>query len=122
MLLQRQRREDSVGSTVLQTARGESWTDDTLNHELLCAAYDAEIPRPEEIDAAALRHSYVAWLFRQGIRASDVSRIAGIIPDTELISYTRLGTGGARLAFSEIDRIHPAVRHLALPDSQTTAR
>ncbi len=67
-------------STVLHDQSNAPWTLDELAHEILCAAYDAALKRPEEVTPSALRHTYLVWLFRQGIRAGDVTRIAGNIP------------------------------------------
>lgn len=112
-LLQRRQREDSSAPTLLHNAQGGPWTMDDLNREILCAAYDAGLSRPDEITPAVLRHTWLVWLFRQGIRAIDVSRIAGNIPGTDFVRYTRLGAGASRVPLSEIDRVHPAVRNLA---------
>ena len=112
-LLQNQQREDTSAPTVLHKTRGEPWTTEELSREILYAAYDAGLSQPDEVTPGALRHTWLAWLFRQGIRAYDVSRIAGNIPGTDFVRYTKLGAGAARVPLSEIDRIHPVVRNVA---------
>ena len=78
----------------------------------MCSAYDANLPRPEEMTPEALRHTYLAWLFRQGIRAADVTQIAGNIPHEDFINYMQLAGSGVRLPLARIDPVHPAVRRL----------
>ena len=112
-LLRRQNGLAPSSPMVLHDERGEPWTQDELARVILCAAYDAGLPRPDEITPAALRHAYLAWLFRQGIRAGDAARIAGEIPHTELAGYMQLAAHRARLPLAEIDLIHPALRALA---------
>ena len=100
-------------STVLQDPSSTPWTLEELEHQILCAAYDAALKRPEEITPAVLRHTWLVWLFQQGIRAGDVVRVAGNISHEELLGYLQLFAGGARVPISEIDRVYPALRKLS---------
>ena len=99
-------------SNVLRDRNSTRWTLEELEHQILCAAYDAALKRPEEITPAALRHTYLVWLFQQGVRAGDVTRIAGNISHEELLAYLQLFAEGARVSISEIDPAHPALRKL----------
>ena len=38
----------------------------------LCAAVDSSLPNPGEVTAKAIRHSYIDYLVRQGLRLSDL--------------------------------------------------
>ena len=73
----------------------------------------AGFDRPQEITSATLRHAYLAFLLRQGIRAADIGRIAGYVPQDELIAYMQLAAPRAPLPLEQIDCIHPALRGLA---------
>ena len=113
-LLRQEHDSSRASSTVLHDQNNAPWGVDGLAHQMLCAAYDAALERPEEITPSALRHTYLVWLFRQGIRAGDVMRIAGNLSDKELAGYLQLFAGGARASISEIDPVHPALRKLPL--------
>ncbi len=85
-------------------------TVDELNSDLLYAAHDAGIDRPAEVTADALRHTYVAFLARQGIRMTDLVKIVGRLQPEEAARYSALSTSGARLAMSEVERVMPGIR------------
>lgn len=114
LLLRREKDLSRGTSTVLHDRSDAPWSMDELAHEIICAAYDAALQCPEEITPSALRHSYLVWLFRQGIRAGDVTRVAGLVPHEELTSYLQSFAGGSRASITEIDRVHPALRKLPL--------
>ncbi len=95
---------------ILQNGRSGSITVEDLNRLILYGAYDAGLDRPNEVTAAALRHTYLVFLLRQGIRATDIGRIAGHVPENDMIAYMQLAVPRARLPFERIDYIHPALR------------
>ena len=86
----------------------------------LYAAHDAGIERPSELTPAALRHTYLAFLVRQGIRFADLARLVGRIPPEELAAYGELAPTGARVALDAIERVLPALRSRA-PDRSAPA-
>jgi len=77
---------------------------------LLYAAHDAGIERPSEITPAALRHTYIAFLVRQGIRFADLARVTGRLPADALARYGDLAPAGPRAAFDAIELVLPALR------------
>jgi len=92
-------------------ARGERpATLSDLGAALLYAAHDAGIERPSEITPAALRHTYIAFLVRQGIRFADLARLVGAIPPEELTAYGALAPAGPRVALDAIELVLPALR------------
>ena len=109
-----QSRGDAAGTApILHGDRGEALSVDALDRLVLYGAYDAGLDRPPEVTAAALRHAYLAFLLRQGIRASDIARIAGHVPQAELIAHMHHASARARLPLDRIDIIHPVLRGLA---------
>jgi len=113
-LLNRRRQGMAEGiATVLHDGRGSPSTMDELGRIVLCGAYDAGLDRPQQITPAALRHTYLAFLLWQGIRAADIGRIAGHIPNEDLAAYMQLAPPGTRLPLEQIDRVHRALRDLA---------
>ena len=76
---------------------------------IACAAVDSGLPRPEEITAEALRHSYVLYLVRQGIRLSELERIVGPLPAKTLAWYGRFSPPGPGLRLEAIQLTHPTL-------------
>jgi len=103
---------DDAAVSVLSDDKGNPLTREELDRIVLFAAYDAGLEHPQEITTAALRYTYLIYLLRQGIRANDISRIAGHIPQEDIVSYIQQISPGARRELGEIDRIHPALRSL----------
>ncbi|HEC15469.1 MAG TPA: integrase [Sedimenticola sp.] len=92
-------------------------TPDDLAAILTLAAVDAGLPDPERVNAAALQHSYLAYLVRQGVRLSEIPGIAGDIPATRLASYAQLSPPGPGKALDEIELAYP----LTEPDPRQAA-
>jgi len=83
---------------------------ETLNAQLLCAAHDAGIDSASGVTLDCLRHTYVAFLVRQGIRFADLTRLVGPLPVEVLGAYSALAPRGARAAGEAIDVVFPAFR------------
>lgn len=86
-------------------------TTDDLSAILSVAAIDAGLSHPEEINAEAIRHTYIVYLIRQGLKLSELEKIVGPIPPTKLVEYGRYSPPRPGLSFDEIDRMHPALTH-----------
>ena len=108
----RQSHADEI-SAVLRDEHGEPLTVEGLGRLVLYGAYDAGLERPQEISPAALRHTYLAYLLRGGIRASDIGRVAGHVPQEVLVNYLQLSPSRTRVTLDQIDRVHPALRGLS---------
>ena len=108
-------RELVVASTasdgpVLPALGGRPATLEDVAAALLYAAHDAGIERPSEITPAALRHTYIAFLVRQGIRFADLARVVGRLPPEALAAYGDLAPAGPRAALDAIELVLPALR------------
>ncbi|HXJ02438.1 MAG TPA: tyrosine-type recombinase/integrase [Micropepsaceae bacterium] len=112
-LLEQCRRGAAGSAPVLHNDRGDPLRVDDLNRLVLYGAYDAGLDRPSEVTAGALRHAYLAFLLRQGIRASDIARIAGHVPEAELTAHMQQTSARPRLPLEQIDPVHPVLRKLA---------
>ncbi len=88
---------------------GEADAED-VEARISCAAFDSGLPQPETIDAAALRHSYIAHLVRLGIRLSELERIVGRLPSKQLAGYGRLSPQGPGLPAERVALVHPAMQ------------
>jgi hypothetical protein len=81
---------------------------------ILCGAHDAGLDLPEEITPAALRrHTYLAFLLRLGIRAADIGRIAGPIPNNHIRAYVEFAGSRARQPLEQIGQVQPVLCRLA---------
>lgn len=77
---------------------------------ILYAAHDAGIEGAAEITPASLRHTYIAFLVRQGIRFADLARVVGRLPPEDLSAYGVLTPAGPRAALDAIERVLPPLR------------
>jgi site-specific recombinase XerD len=98
---------------VLHNAAGAPLDAEALAAKLLVAAHDAGIEQAHEVGLQSLRHTYLAFLVRQGARFADITRVAGTL-DAELLSaYSQLVPPGARLEAKAVVWVFPALRPAA---------
>jgi integrase len=97
---------------LLGNAADEPATEDTLCTGLLNAAHDAGLERVHEITPQALRHSYIAFLVRQGIRFADLAKLVGQLPSAALAAYSGLAPSGARAALGSVKLVYPSLERL----------
>src|SRR6185295_16856033 len=83
---------------------------DTVNAQLLCGAHDAGIENAVDVTPDCLRHTYVAFLVRQGIRFADLTRLVGHLPAEVLGAYSALSPGGPRVPGAAINVAFPFTR------------
>jgi succinoglycan biosynthesis transport protein ExoP len=88
----------------------QSATRESVDTQILCAAHDAGLADPANVNAACVRHTYVAYLVRQGIRFADLTSLVGELPAQLLGAYTTFAPPGPRVARERIDTSYPAVR------------
>lgn len=80
-----------------------------VSARIACAAFDSGLPMPETIDAVSIRHTYIAYLVKQGIRLSELESIVGRLQAKNLAVYGRLSPSGPGLSANRISQIHPAL-------------
>jgi uncharacterized protein involved in exopolysaccharide biosynthesis len=80
-----------------------------LDTILSCVATDAGLEQPEDVNCAAVRHSYIAYLVRQGARLSELPRVLGTLNPGELRACRRLAPSGTKLPMTQIDPLHPSL-------------
>jgi integrase len=106
-LFERQGRDD--GAPLLPGPSGGSATMESLTAQLVCAAHDAGLENVQDISPAAVRHSYIAFLVRQGARFADLTRWVGRLDAELLAAYSTLTPPGKRLDGSTIRLDFPAL-------------
>jgi uncharacterized protein involved in exopolysaccharide biosynthesis len=97
---------------LLRAANGGSLAEHELNAMVTAAALDAGLETPHDITPAALRHTYIASLVRQGLRFSDLVRLVGPLPADELNALAALAPGVKRVGPDQVDCVLPAVREI----------
>ncbi|SOD42005.1 Uncharacterized protein involved in exopolysaccharide biosynthesis [Nitrosovibrio sp. Nv4] len=80
-----------------------------LSAALVCAAVDSGLPDSQEITAEAIRHSYIAYLVRQGLRLSDLEQIVGYLEPSAISSYSAYSPPQQGRHIHEIELVHPAL-------------
>jgi uncharacterized protein involved in exopolysaccharide biosynthesis len=82
---------------------------DELEAHIACAAADAGLPEPDSVDAAALRHTYILYLVRRGLRLADLERVVGKMPVKAAAAYARFSPPGQALRAEAVPLTHPAL-------------
>lgn len=106
---------NSLKSLLMQSDGRPVWSADDpgtridLSAALVCAAVDSGLPDSQEITAEAIRHSYIAYLVRQGLRLSDLEQIVGDLGPSAISSYSAYSPPQQGRHIHEIELIHPAL-------------
>jgi polysaccharide biosynthesis transport protein len=99
-----------TGSESLVRFSGRPATQDSIDAQILGTAYDAGIEDAPQVTPGCLRHTYLAFLVRQGIRFADLTRLVGPLPADTVSAYSALSPPGARLGSAHVQVLHPALR------------
>jgi polysaccharide biosynthesis transport protein len=115
LLTARRASEPQAEGTVLLDPgpSGDPLPIDDVRSLVMYAAYDAGLDGADDVTLRTLRHTYLAYLLRQGIRFADIGRIVGRLPQQELTAYMRFAPSQPRLPLEQIDLILPALRDFA---------
>jgi integrase len=103
-------RTTSAASDSLLSQNDRSVSHEGIDAQILCAAHDAGLEDPASVNADCLRHTYVAYLVRQGIRFADLTSLVGDLPADVLGAYTGFAPPGARVARERIETSYPSAR------------
>lgn len=107
-LLERIRVADESRPLIPSNSRAPARED--IDAQILCAAHDAVLDEPTQVTSACLRHTYLAFLVRQGIRFADLTRLVGPLSPDLVGAYTSLAPPGTRLGRGEAQMLYPALR------------
>ncbi|MBK8990858.1 MAG: hypothetical protein IPM40_03780 [Gammaproteobacteria bacterium] len=103
-------REACPGGPLLADAQGRALAMDGLHAAILCAAHDAGIGHAGVVTPAALRHTFIAFLVRQGVRFADLAQLVGRLPAETLAAYSSLSPAGPRVPLEQVERVMPALQ------------
>jgi uncharacterized protein involved in exopolysaccharide biosynthesis len=87
---------------------------DELSMRIALLAHDAGLAQAAEIDAATLRHTYIAYLVRQGARLTELPRLLGPMPPSALARYTALAPAGPARSLDQIAVTYPTLDRAGL--------
>ena len=108
-------RPAASGPDLLIGHAGRPATRESIDAQILCAAHDAGIDGASSVTSDCLRHTYVSFLVRQGMRFADLTRMVGHLPSEVLAAYSALAPTGPRVSREGIRVELDAVREL-VPD------
>lgn len=74
------------------------------------SALDANLPDAVQVLPETLRHTYIAFLVRQGLRFGELRRVVGLIPPDAMSALASLAPGAQRVGLDAVDRLLPALR------------
>lgn len=78
------------------------------------AAFDAGLEQPQSVTPESLRHTYVAFLVRQGLRFGELGRLVGRLSSEQLNALAPLAPPGERRPLADVQQMMPAVAALNL--------
>jgi len=78
-----------------------------LDAQLQLAALECKLPDGEQITAQDLRHTYLVYLVRQGVRLSELERIVGTVPSKILLNYRRFSPDEPDKPLDQISTVYP---------------
>jgi polysaccharide biosynthesis transport protein len=121
LLAERRRLRPEDGGRVLHGPNETPLGTDDIERLVQYCAHDAGLDRPQEVSAAALRYTWLSFLLRQGLRAADVSAVAGHVPPRDLFAYMEIHSPKAKQPLDRIDRVLPVLRALGRARAGGTA-
>lgn len=90
--------------------KNEPCSTEQLEALLRCAAVDAGIDRPV-IDSETIRHSYIGYLVREGIKLSELAKLVGVLSPVKRAEYAKFSPPGAGLVVDQINPVYPALQN-----------
>ncbi len=103
----------AVDGPLLAGRDGGRLSETELQATVISSALDAGLDEAQRIGPDTLRHTYVAYLVRQGLRFGDLPRLVAPPSAAELQALAVLAAGVPRVPLERIDPLLPAVRELA---------
>jgi len=97
----------AVSPELLLSRQDRPSTTGTVSAQILSAAHDAGIEEVTDVTPDCLRHTYLAFLVRQGIRFADLTQIVGHLPAAMLGAYSALSPPGPLLPRDAINVVYP---------------
>ncbi len=89
---------------------GRPLAEETVATALLYAAHDAGLDDADDVTPDCLRHTFIAFLVRRGLRFTELARLVGSLPPARLAAYRELRTAPSDRHADPVERALPALR------------
>jgi len=100
----------SAQAPLIEVQGRASPASDDLDVLVATACHDAGLAQAFEVTPAALRHTYLAFMARQGLRFAELTRIAGPLPAPVIAAYGALAPDAVRRSIAEVERVHAGLK------------
>ena len=97
---------------LLSALTGQPLTVADVASAVASSAFDAGLEQPASVTPESLRHTYVVFLVRQGLRFGDLGRVVGKLSAEQLNMLAPYAPPGERYPLAEVERLMPAVAAL----------
>jgi integrase len=101
--------DPDVAAPVWQAADGAPLAREDIGAMLLFTAHDAGLTRPPEVTPEGVRHTYLAYLVRQGVRLNDLPGLVGPVPPGVLAAYGVHSPPGSAVPLASVGSVYPAL-------------
>jgi succinoglycan biosynthesis transport protein ExoP len=105
-----QRSAEAANSLLFFRGTDRALDVEDINVVVTSSAYDAQLELPQTITAATLRHTYIAFLVRQGLRFSELGRVVGRLNAETFTTLAALAPGVPRVSIDAVDRMLPELK------------
>jgi succinoglycan biosynthesis transport protein ExoP len=102
-------KDPDATAPVWQDASGKPLALDDIAAMLLFTAHDAGLTRPPDITPESIRHTYIAYLVRQGVRLNDLPGLVGQMPPGMLAAYGVHSPPGSAVPLASVGSVYPAL-------------
>jgi len=99
--------------TWLETSGGAPLTptdEEEMAKSIYLTAVEADLPHPESVSPAALRHTYLLYLLRQGIKLAELEKVAGPVSLENLSHYRQHIPKDVDPSTATVHLIHPCLQ------------
>jgi integrase len=101
-----------AGGALFADAAGAPVTAADIESAVSTSAFDANLDEAQQVTPETLRHTYIAFLVRQGLRFSELGKVVGRMPSGALNVLSALAPPGERVGLAAVERTLPALRAL----------
>jgi len=101
-----------AGGALFADAAGAPLTVADIESAVSTSAFDANLDEAQQVTPETLRHTYIAFLVRQGLRFSELGKVVGRMPSEALNVLSALAPAGERVGLGAVERTLPALRRL----------
>ena len=96
-------------SWMFVTAGTHPLNTDDIAAIVTATAHDALLAQPQSLNPASLRHTYIAFVVRQGLRFSELNKLIGRLDTDQLHALSALAPDVRRVAVDAVQRVLPSL-------------